>query len=74
MKMNMKHINNDVASIKQAIDNAWETKQLTMEWYQLESCLVAIIQCETISDPNDKLAMIKDSIDAFTRRGHFNEY
>ena len=55
---------------KDIINRAWETKSSKMNWLGLEKLLVDILRVDDVSDA-DKIQLIKESIDAFTRRGHF---
>lgn len=73
-KLNAKVVANNLEAIRKSIDNAWDANDMTMQWYQLENTLVAICQAIDISQANDKLALVRETIDAFTKRGYFNSY
>lgn len=53
-----------------AIDKVWEKKSISMDWDDMEGCLVDVLQSERLDD-TQKVRVCKEAINAFTRRGHF---
>lgn len=47
----------------------WDKPAGKMDWLAFETCLVDILRSDF--NPVDKVALSKEAIDAFTRRGHF---
>ena len=59
--------------IRNRLDSQWDEKARKMDWLGLEDIL-----CDILRLPNDgvitdshKLTLIKEAIDAYTKRGHF---
>ena len=55
------------------IAGQWTTGVNRMDWLGMEAVLVDVLQS---NDPNmtadDRLALVREAIDAWTRRGHFS--
>ena len=51
---------------------AWSNPSMKVDWLKLEDLLVAILRADDVSD-EVKFALIRESIDATTRRGHFED-
>jgi hypothetical protein len=62
---------NTYEQIIDSIDRAWQNNSVKMDWPGLEDTLVGILKSNDL-DAIDKVALAKDCIDAFTKRGHFN--
>lgn len=52
------------------IDEVWRLGSHKMEWLKLEQLMVDILKCTQLTD-SQRIDLIKQSIDAHTRRGHF---
>jgi hypothetical protein len=52
------------------LDIVWQDKRPKMDWLGQEDTLVAILRL-TDCDNNKKVALVKDCIDAYTKRGFF---
>lgn len=51
------------------LQNQWNSKERKMNWLEMEDVLVQILRLEI--DNETKIALTKECIDAYTRRGHF---
>jgi hypothetical protein len=51
------------------IDAVWDTRIQKIDWLKMETLLVQILNSE-LSD-REKVSLTKNTIDAYTRRGHF---
>jgi hypothetical protein len=63
----------DSQSIQALIANLkaeWNRRPGGMDWLGLENILVAILRNQQVS-PDSQILLVKEAIDAFTRRGHF---
>ena len=56
--------------IEQRLDEVWNNKSIKLDWNGLEDMLVHICNL-TDADAFKKLSLVKDAIDAYTKRGHF---
>lgn len=57
-------------SIEKRVDSQWDAKGIKVNWSSFEALSVDILKSD-YSD-SDKLALLREAIDAFTRRGHFD--
>ena len=55
--------------IRSRIDEAWDTKSAKMDWLGMEDALVKILKSPW--EDRFKVALCRETIDAFTKRGHF---
>jgi len=60
----------NINDIERHLDIMRQNRKTKMDWYGLEDTLVAILNLEDC-DNNKKIALVKDCIDAYTKRGHF---
>lgn len=56
--------------IERHLDEVWGRGFAEMDWAGMEGTLVAVLNCESI-DAFAKVGLSKDTVDAYTRRGHF---
>jgi hypothetical protein len=56
-------------SVEQAIIAAWNAESAVMDWAGFETVLAAALKAPT--DNATKVARAMETLDAFTRRGHF---
>jgi hypothetical protein len=56
--------------IESLLDKVWTDGRIKNDYTGLENILVDICSL-TDSDAHKKLALVKDAIDAYTKRGHF---
>jgi hypothetical protein len=59
--------------ILKKFDDQWNVKKPKMDWLGMENLLVDILKRSELSE-HDKLLAVQECIDAFTRRGHFDQY
>lgn len=56
---------------KAIIERAWENKSIKSNWLALEEMMVSILDSELMTD-SDKIPLLKETIEAYTKRGHFD--
>jgi hypothetical protein len=55
-------------AINAAINKAWKSKKINVDWLGYESVIRDILSCQQLSDP-EKLDRIREATAAFTGRG-----
>lgn len=54
------------------LGHVWEARNIKMDWLEMEETLVDILNLtDDLVDDKTKLKLVKECIDAFTKRGHF---
>jgi hypothetical protein len=59
-----------LAEIRDRLNRQWNLHSAKMDWPGMETVLVGILNNEGIL-PETRLALCKEAIDAFTKRGYF---
>lgn len=58
--------------IHSELSKQWNSKVIKTDWLKLEDVLVNILGMDDTAE--EKVALCKEAIDAFTRRGHFVDF
>lgn len=61
---------NNVEEFGKHLDTIWDRKLIKVDFIGLESTLVLVLASEFLS-ASQKVAFCKETIDAYTKRGHF---
>lgn len=52
------------------LNKQWAKHSIKMDWAEMEQMLLAVLHSEQLTD-TEKVSFCKETIDAFTKRGHF---
>lgn len=58
-----------MANVHATLGKKWQEKPGKIDWLGLEDLLVEILNTDDTAD--ERVALAKEALDAFTRRGHF---
>lgn len=53
-----------------ALDRQWHAKTIKIDWLSYEGFVVDVLKSDLSQE--EKIALVKEALDAWTRRGHFN--